>query len=293
MSTVNAALLKWLREQGEDLTDTGLITHVKLFMAGLGGSQELKMFRTAEGELPHVAQAVWDIAEREVATLPDTGGAQRFVVCTYRGDPDSEEEENPFEGRFPFVIQSKADDVDPVTGVNSVPATEAGLLQSLMRHTNEQQRINMLLQTSSLGRLENECQRLTEMNRMYENRHFQNLALQEDLSDRKMERELRRASEEMKAKRIDQVTGMVMTFVPLLMSGATGIKSSATVATTRDMGVGNMLKGLSQEEFYGIYNSLTPQNQLLFAELYKSYRDQNARDQEQKPEVLRDKVEPN
>lgn len=288
MSFVDGKLQKWLREAADDLTDQGPFTLLRLFHA-IDGDPEgtlMQQYRLARGTLeqPEFAQQVWDLAEHEAST--HQGAQQRFVILLYRT------EESDYEARYPFVMRGRSTFRNQM-GDDSTPPTEAGWQAQMLRHDSEAHRM-MLLQSGAMAeRQELELARKTAQIEALENRHMKTLLLQEELLDRKMERELRQGVEENKAKRMDQVAGMVMSFVPLLLGGLAGNKGSAAVsANARDMAVGNILKGLSEQEFFGIYNSLSPENQLLFSELYKSYREQDARDQKQKPQILQDKPAP-
>lgn len=283
MSFPDVKLAAWLRQQSDDITEEGPFTMLRLFHAADGDPEGtlMKQYTIARGTLeqPDFAQAVWDLAEHEASTYP---GAQRFVILMYR-NPEAE-----YEARYPFVMRGRSTFRDQMGG-DSTPPNEIGLTAQMLRHDSEAHRMMMLQSGAMAERQELELQRKTSQIEVLENRHMKTLLLQEELLDRRMERELRQGIEESKAKRMDQAVGMLMSFVPLLLSGLAGGKNQAVSANARDVAVGNILKGLSEEEFFGIYHSLTPENQLLFSELYKSYRDQNAKDQAKKPTVLQDK----
>lgn len=287
MSFPDAKLTKWLREAADDLTEEGPFTILRLFHA-MDGDPEgtlMQTYRLARGTLeqPEFAATVWDLAEHEAST--HQGAQQRFVILLYRTD------ESDYEARYPFVMRGRSTFRNQM-GDDSTPPTEVGTIGQLLRHDSEAHRLLILQAGATAERQELELTRKTAQIEALENRHMRTLLLQEELLDRKAERELRQGIEENKAKRMDQGVGMLMSFVPLLFAGMTGAKGAGVSANARDIAVGNILKGLSKEEFFGIYNSLTPENQLLFSELYKSYRDQDAKDQEQKPSILRDKAQP-
>lgn len=288
MSFVDVKLAKWLRDQAEDLTEEGPFTVMRLFhaMDGDPDGTLMKQYVLARGTLEQTefAQDVWDLAEHEAGT--HQSAQQRFVILMYRTV------ESDYEARYAFVMRGRSTFRNQM-GDDSTPPTEVGTIGQLLRHDSEAHRMMMLQSGAMAERQELELARKTAQIEALENRHFKTLLLQEELMDRKMERELRQGIEESKAKRMDQAAGMVMSFLPLVFSQIAGSKGASPAASNaRDMAVGNILKNLSKEEFFGIYNSLTPENQLLFGELYKSYRDQDAKEQAQKPSILQDKPAP-
>jgi hypothetical protein len=286
MSAVDPKLTKWLQETGADVTPEGPIVLIKLFHA-IDGDPEgvlLQSINVAEGSLESVefAQAVWELAEREAATVMGTN--QRFVILAYR--PDQEE----YDRRFPFLIRGRSAGVGPMGG-DTVPPNEVGLTAQMLRHDAENHRLIVLHSSGMAERQENELQRKSQYIEQLENRHLKTLMLQEDLLDRKSERELRHGIEQHKAKRLDQAMGMVMNFFPLFLAhiaGGKNIPGSQIATTARDMAVGSFLKNLSQEEGMKLFHSLSPENQVLFMEFYKSYRAENEVSEAAKPEVLRD-----
>lgn len=287
MSFVDTKLVQWLKELSTDIVEH-LEPYSKLMLYHASdGSPDGTLLREivlSEGMLenPEFAQGIWNVAEAEVAT--NMGQVQRFVVLAFRGESDQ------YTNRFAFLLNRRTS-AGSAMGGDSTPPTETGLTMQMLRHDTDAHRMIMLLAGATAERQELELQRKTQQITALEDRHQRTLLLQEDLLDRKSERELRHGIEQHKAKRLDQAAGMVLSFLPLLFAGLTGGKNvggSAVASNARDTAVGNILKNLTKEEFFGIFNNLKGENQVLFMELYKSYRTENEKAEAEKPQVLRD-----
>lgn len=290
MSLPDQKLVKWLEETGKDITGAGPFVRLELLKAVDGSPPQLMQtipFSEEAGANPDIsAMQIWELAEQEVATL--YGVHHRFIILAFRNDTDE------YERRFPFKITKNRTTDNQLDG-ESVPPTETGFTAQMLRHDSETHRLNMLLSGAHAERSESTIARLSnDLDRLQE-RHMKVLLLQEELLDRKAQRDLNFSVELQKAKRSDELKGMVLGFAPLLfakLSGGRMINQTPIATFARDMAVGKILKNLSPEEVGKVMNGLKSENKVAFWELYQSYGTDDAAEQAQKPEPLRDAPTP-
>jgi hypothetical protein len=286
MGLADRKLVNWLREMGEDITEhVGPFALLKLFQSTAGDTNHILTIELSD-ELrsnPDIlAQRIWDTAEHEISTA--YGVEQRFMVCAFRQDQEA------YERRYPFKL-TKHRTLEQQLDGESVPANETGLTQQMLRHDSESHRHLMLMSGAYAERAEATIDRLTKQLSGLEDRHIKVIMLQEELLDRKAQRELQNSIELSKAKQIDRMKEMVIPFLPLMFSKLLGgrmISREPMAAVARDMAVSKYMQGLTEEEFSVIYAGLKPENKAAFIELFKSYKQDDVDMQAGKPEILRD-----
>jgi hypothetical protein len=292
MSLADRKFITWLKALSGDLTEAGLFSRLVLYQSTSNGTDLISSFELSEELLSSpeglevLGQTIWDLANEEVDTA--YGMNQRFVVAAFRGDSEQ------YERRHPFKI-TKHRSVEQQLGGESVTPNEVGVTAQMIRHDSENHRLIMLLSGTHAERMDSQNQRLHAELQAMQERQSRFLQTQEDLFDRKAERELHNAVELRKAQQHEKIAGMVLTFLPLMFSKATGtgnVNGNAISAHARDLAVGNFLRNLTMDEFRKVVEGLKPENQIQCIELFKSYKTDDKVAQAEKPEVLREQPPP-
>jgi hypothetical protein len=160
-----------------------------------------------------------------------------------------------------------------------------------MRHDENMHRIMMSTSEALFGRMANELNRETTRRLAAEEMVLTVREHEQELLDRKMERDLRMAREVHNAKFLAELAGLVTSMAPLLVAKLIAgndktIAQSAPIG--RDLAIQNFLKTLDQTKFMGIMQLLEPTQQMTLMEIYKSYAEDVQKEQAKRPEVLRD-----
>ena len=290
MSSVNDNLVGWIRKQVADLTEDGVIDRFELWHVVDGESGErCQTISRPDGEdenfdVELLAQGIWDIAEHDSGTRT-TGVPQRYVVWAFRaGAGDEPCSTHPFilrgRGASPFMM-----------GGDTEPPTEKGQIAAHLRHSENQHRMIMHFAESLSGRLSKELDSERQLRVTLQDKVVESYSVFQDLLDRKADRETEQARELSKARRHDEMMGMLMAFVPLIMAklagGKDGIGQILPKQGLRDHAIGKFMRELSQEEFMGILKSVSPAKQAALLEVYKSYREDDQKEELKKPAVFR------
>jgi hypothetical protein len=283
---VSPDIVKWLTVQIADLTSRGSITRFELYhTVEESPAERIQVFglEEEEGADPEeLGQTIWDMAENDAASR-SMGTIERYVIWAFRGESDE------MDSQYAFTIRGKTM-THAYDGESSEPATERGHTGQMMRHNESIHRMMMLMTDATAGRLASELQQERKRREEVENKMLETMKLHQDLLDRKADRDLRDAKEQAKARRHDELMGFFLSMAPLLVSQFMGHKGMGGTgsAAMRDAAIGKILKNLSQEEAMTVLQSLKGSNQLAFMELYKSYAQEDAQEQADKPIPFRD-----
>lgn len=288
-------LTEWVRRVTTDVTEDGGISRIELVhqVDGEGGEmlQRYRMDEREEDEDPDdLCQEIWDAAVHDASTRP-YGSHQRYVACAYRADNQPEPETT-----HPFVITGRA-------GMNQFGDTEGptsrGAQAQEMRHSENLHRMMMMMTESVAGRQAREIDRLERRNEGLQNQANEHIRLRERLADKAHERALALARDTRNAQLVDGVLTSLASLVPIVaahfMSKGAPIQSSKgalPAAAARDRGIGELIKTLTEEQMAAIFGALRPDQQIAFVEAYKSYRDDFAREDAERPEPLRTQSHP-
>lgn len=281
------SLVKWLEMELAALTTGEPLAKLELYHAVEGeGPEKCQGFIIQEGaNVQELAQMVWDVAEHDAGTR-SAGMQQRYVIWAFHGESLEPQSQHP------FTIRGRSQGSLMAVGLDSEPATDRGERSQQMRQLENQHRMIMLMSDAVAGRLISELDRERARREKAEDKVVAAIQREQDMLDRKQERELALAKSEARARHVDTAIGTFLGMVPLigakLLSGDKPIGGTAHGAA-RDQAVGRILKGLSTEEGMAIMNGLQGQNKLAFIELYKSYKEDDEKDQAKKSPVLRDK----
>ena len=293
MSLVPVHVQKALQDAAADLTNEGPVTRLELLHCQDGDPAGELVHREYLGETgstnlanEEFHQYFWDKAEQDAKTRTD-GVSQRYVILFFRGSSDNTD----YDSRFPFVIRVKGTALERASD-NSTPPNEIGITGQMLRHDVDKDRLLMLMAGAHAERCEGIIDRQAkELRELYDRQH-RIVLLNEELLDRKSERQIREAKELQRAKRVDDILGMVTSVLPIMLAelrgpgGGTGL---AIQAKLRDQAVGNLLKQLTPEQLIELVNKLPIDAQIPFWELYKSYRNDANAENAKKPEVFQDK----
>ena len=284
-------LLEWIRKRRVDLTPAGLITRIELWHAIDGDPGELlatfRMEDRPDDEDPDdLAQEIWDEATEDSATRAQ-GSFQRYFVRAFRGEDPVPEEQKA------FLCQGTA--ISTLIGSDSESGTPRGMLIQERRQNDNLHAMVITMAQSVAGNLAQRVEKQgAEIDMLYQQRR-QFFELEQRMKDREHERAIEREERERQAARIDQLLegGMMLvkTFGPMLLQkfmtpaapamppGFMGgplppsstLHPRAAAAVARDTAVSSVLESLTPEQIASIAGTLSPEQQLAFLELYKSY----------------------
>jgi len=283
---VHPDIVKWLTLQIADITERGGINRFELYhTVEESPAERIQVFDIGDGVDPQdLGQSIWDMAENDASSRA-LGVPQRYVIWSFRGEAQEMDSQWAFAIRGKTVLRGSMD-----LGESSDPPTERGIAGAVLRHNEALHRMVMLMTDATAGRLAAELQQERKRRAEVEDKMLDTMNLHQQLLDKKAERELYEARETAKARRHDELMGFFLSMAPLLASQFLGQKGfgADAGAAMRDTAIGKILKGLSPDEAMGVIGALKDQNRLAFMELYKSYAQEDAADQEKKPIPFRD-----
>lgn len=278
-------LAAWLKRQKADLTEDGPIKRIDLLHTVEGeGWERLEIFRVRdETDMDDAAQVLWQSAQHDVETRT-SGVPQRYIVQAFR----NEDSRDP-EGVYPFLIRSNT--AKMLTGGDTEPPTDKGVISHYMRHDENAHRILITATEGLLGRLASELKDERQKRLEAEATSMQLYKTSQELLDRSSERRVREAKEALHDKFMADLMGVVVAMLPMIASKFLNIgdakgEFSQLPGAARDLGVRKLLANLSEAEATSLVKSLEPHNQLAFFELYKSYRQDELKEQAQRPKEM-------
>lgn len=281
---VDEKLRKWVAARFVDITSEGSISRLELYHA-VDGEHGEKMSTTVveEGGNPDdAAQMIWDEAEHD-ATTRYTGAPNRYVVQAYRAANDEPDSSHA------FVLRGRASP-NYMLGNDTDAPTERGERGQMLRHNQQMHQLIMQVSEGSVGRVMRENEQLRDRLDRMEKMSMDMFDKYQELHDRKSQRDREEAREQARERRHDQLMTMFMAVGPAVLSsmlGSKGMPGSITGAV-RDQGIMKFLKGLDEKQMGAILSTLRTDQQLALYELYKSYREEDKKEQAEKHPVLRD-----
>ncbi|MFZ5895555.1 MAG: hypothetical protein ACOY0T_31145 [Myxococcota bacterium] len=285
MATASPALIKWLTRLLSDLTEEGPITRFELTHVIEGEhSERLELWPVSPQSPPDpqdFGTEIYDRADSDAQSRM-AGQPQRYVVYAYRGKSELHESQHAFLARGKGQLGKLGDDTEPPTG--------KGLLAHFMRHDESVHRLLMSANESLLGRLAQDLERERVARQKAEEINWSMFERYQNLLDREHERRLAEAKELMKARRMDELMGVVTALLPILATKFLGNAPSAAVGAgiapaparpaelvdSKDAAVREFLNGLSEAEVSSVLASLSTSNQLGLIELHRSFSDESA-----------------
>jgi len=286
MSAVSPTVSKWIQRLLADVSEDGLPNRIELIHTIDGHDGDTCQIFPLEGgsvDKDMLAEEIWAVAEHDASIRP-SGVPNRYVLRAFMLDDDAK----PV-ATHPFVIRGKQGVA--ALGDASDSPTERGERGMFMRHTEALTRVAVNTVKESYDRVVTELDTERRGRMKAEEMLWSNLTVMQDLLDRKSERERAEAQNLAQIQNRNELTRSLLAFAPVVVSHfMKGDKSGAS--NMRDMAVKGLLKGLSEAELTRIAGGLSPQNQLLFFELFKSYAEEEKKEQESRPALLRDVAPP-
>jgi hypothetical protein len=300
-SIPNQQLAEWVRKQRVDLTPDGLITRLELWhvVDGEGGTilATFMMEDRPENEDPDdLVAEIWGVTEDDASTRTD-GSYQIYALRAFRADDTTPEITKRFrcDGRL----------LGTLVGTDSLAPTPRGAMGQELRHTENLHAMMIQMAKTLTTDLERRsAQQANEIEHLQAARR-QSFELEQRYRDREHERQLEREERAKKDERTDQLLtaglGMLSTFGPIIMQKVLAsldaklpggiddddddgppsprrrrprpspMPPSVQGAVARDQKTSAMLEGLTREQIEKIARTLSPEQQLGFLDLYKSY----------------------
>jgi len=287
MGTPSDKLAVWLKARLTTLDvaegETSITTRFELYHAidGEGSTRIHTMSVTTPMNADETARELWGIAEQDSETRT-SGVPQRYLVAAFCTD-----EREPTHS-YPFIVRSNPLSVSKLFGQDTEPPTDKGMIAHVMRHDETMHRMVMMMTDATAGKLAQQNLQKDDRIAFLENKQTEFFELSQKLLDRTQERELERGETLQRSKRMDEVVGMAMAFLPVVLGGITGKFAPKAAATTaRDKAIKNLLDNLSEQEALNVLSAMGPTNQALMIQLFQSYQEERKKEQASKPPILR------
>lgn len=279
MSAPSQTLIKWLTRLLSDVTEGGAIGRFELIHKIEGEHAErLDIWRNESGSgrnPEELAQEIQDAAQRDVQSRV-TGIPQRYVVYAFRGDSEDHESQHAFLVR-PGLHLSKQ-------GEDSEPATDKGVVAHAMRHDENVHRLFISGGEVLIGRLSAELERERDARSKAEHQNWTMFEKYQGLLDREHERRIAEAKELMKARRADELMGVVTALLPILATKLLGggapqqllaAPTGAAEVDPKDAAVRHFFSCLSEVEISSILGCVSSSSQIALAQLHNAFSTQS------------------
>lgn len=293
MSVPSDRLIKWITkclsglvkddDAGIVVSERGTISRFELSHTSEGeANSPLAKVNVEPGVHPEdIAQELHDNAEYDASTRMSSR-PQRYIARAFIADEPYPDSMHAFVVVSRSALELRGDDPD------TEPPNAKGLTSQLMRHTEQMQEMTLKFVEVCTGRLIRDLETEREARVKLENDFARIREVEQSLLDRHQERELEGAKAIQQAKRADELMQMGMTMLPALISGMTKqsvpIKNQAEIESLKQF-----FKSLDQSEIEGVLNSLQPEHQKVLLNVYSAFARQHIAEQQQKPDVFRDK----
>lgn len=281
-------LLKWLKRQfldievGDDEETTRLCRLDLLHTIEGDGFEKLESMRvTDDTDIERMCEELYSAAAHDADTRT-SGQVQRYTVLSFRDAG----ERATHESSHAFIIHTNRAKL--LIGSDSEPPTDKGFQAHYLRHDENIHRLMLQGSEALFGRIGSELQRETARRIDAESRNDKLKEREEELLDRKLERELQRANALQQSRFFAELAGLVTTVAPLVLGRLLAGKEAVMAPNARDLAIQKFLKSLGQDEVKGVLGSLKPPQQIALMEIYQSYAESEARSEAKKEEILRD-----
>lgn len=276
-----AGLAQWLLRLKADLTEEGPISRVELLHTVEGeGFERLERFNFRDDTDTEDAAQILHTAAVHDSETRTSGQVQRYSVLAYR-TPESREPECS----YGFLI--RVNTAKLLIGGDSEPPTDKGSMAHYMRHDENMHRMMMQSQEAIVGRLTADIDMERRRRIASEQAELTHRKETEDLLDRKLEREIERAERLASSRRSEDMWGVFIAMAPLVIGKFIGGDKERMPSAARELAIQKLLSNLSMEEIEGVLKSLKPHNQLPLFELIKSFNEDEVKEQNKRPEVLK------
>jgi hypothetical protein len=282
MAAATPALIKWLTRMLSEPAEDEQITRFELLHKVEGERTE----RLDAWQNPNdgtrapdeLAREIQDTAERDLEARA-SGQPQRYIVCAYRGDDPEPAAQHAFLLRPTVQLGKRAED--------SEPPTDKGVIAHFLRHDENVHRLLLSSSDSLVGKLANEVDRERTARVKAEELNWSMFEKYQLLLDKEQERRIEEAKELMKARRVDELMGVVTALIPILATRFLGgvqpgaalppaapALASPELVDPKDRAVREFFARLSETEVSSILGSLSSSNQIALAELHRAFSEE-------------------
>jgi hypothetical protein len=263
--------------------ESGGVSRLELYHTAGDTSERLQMFPVVVGETTSedLATDILDVATQDrnarASSQPERYGLAAFI----------EGDEQPV-GQTIITLEGTRTIASAITFDDTEPPNIKGVTGQLMRHNEQMMKVMLGLTEVTTGRLMHDLTATrAQLDRM-QDRAEEVRMLREEALDGKQERELHGAQAIQKAKRIDQIGGMLVTMAPMVLASFFGAKGKpGAQASAMEQSIKALLSNLNEKEISGIFSSLSQPNQMALMQLYKTFKDEVKADDAQTPKILR------
>jgi hypothetical protein len=278
MSAPGQNLVKWLTRMLADITEAGAIGRFELIHKVEGEHAERLDIWRSDADSPRnpddLAQEMQDAAQRDAQSRV-SGLPQRYVVYAFRGQSEDHESQHAFLVRPGSHVTRLGED--------SEPSNDKGVIGQSMRHSESVHRLLITGGEVMIGRLSSELEKERDARQKAEQLNWSVFEKYQSLLDREHERRIAEAKELMKARRVDELMGVVTALVPILATKLLG-KAPAAVADQpqlgpaaesapdpKDLAVRHFFSCLSETEITSILGCISSSSQIALAQIHSSF----------------------
>jgi hypothetical protein len=275
-------LVKWLTRMLADITEAGSISRFELIHKIEGEHAERLDVWRSDSDSPRspddLGQEIQDSAQRDAQSRV-TGLPQRYVVYAFRAQSEEHDSQHAFLVRPGSHLSRMGED--------SEPPTEKGVIAQSMRHGESMHRLFISGGDVLIGRLSSELEKERDARAKAEQLNWSFFEKYQTLLDREHERRVVEAKELMKARRMDELMGVVTALVPILATkllggGASRTGEPAQLAGTppaasdpKDLAVQHFFACLSETEITSILGCISSSSQIALAQIHSSFTSEN------------------
>jgi hypothetical protein len=280
MAAPSQGLVRWLTRHLSDVTEGETVSRFELLHAmEARRAERLDIWRNDADKACdplELAQEIQDAAQRD-AESRTTARAHRYVVHAYRGESDEHEAQHG------FLVTAEprprqADEPDP--------PTEKGVIAHYMRHDENVHKLLMGAGETLIGKLAADVEREREARIKAEQFNWSMFEKYQFLLDKEHERRIEEAKELMKARRVDELMGVVTALIPILATKFLGAPAAGQqhqhdeprrpeLVDPKDAAVRYFFSSLSETEISSVVGCLSSGNQVALGELHRAFQEEN------------------
>lgn len=282
MAAPTPALIKWLTRFLSELTEDGPIARFELLHKVEGERTErLDVWQNPSDEArapDELAREIQDTAESDLSART-SGQPQRYIVCAYRGEDTDPAAQHAFLLRPAMQLGKRGEDTEP--------PTDKGAIAHFLRHDENVHRLLLSSSDSLVGKLASEVDRERTARIKAEELNWSMFEKYQLLLDKEQERRIEEAKELMKARRVDELMGVVTALIPILatrflggvppgpaLPSAMPALASPELVDPKDRAVREFFARLSETEISSVLGSLSSSNQIALAELHRAFSEE-------------------
>lgn len=278
MSAPGQNLVKWLTRMLADITEAGAISRFELIHKVEGEHAERLDIWRSDSDSPRspddLAQEMQDAAQRDAQSRV-SGLPQRYVVYAFRAQSEDHESQHAFLVRPGSHVSRLGED--------SEPPNDKGVIGQSMRHSESVHRLLITGGEVMIGRLSSELEKERDARQKAEQLNWSVFEKYQSLLDREHERRIAEAKELMKARRVDELMGVVTALVPILATKLLGNApgrpaeqaqlgpAAESAPDPKDLAVRHFFSCLSETEITSILGCISSSSQIALAQIHSSF----------------------